>query len=390
MVSALAKTDDGRTATFHPALLLLAYILVTEVAIRAGWAHLFCLAAVMELPTFILGLSTLPGGGVMSCLRICELRTLATILAFVFPLHMMWFRVCIAGFVRRHKARVAARNSADESVVIQKTPTEIGIDGSDKSGSPPRTSSPLPSSLAGKPVSTIVQSRLDRLRVLSSTLLERGRNGGGAWWLSGPAGWVVRARGARARAIVAGGRTERMLCSGRSPSHSRRTHPFFPRFCSPRSRSIPHSYPFFFTHPCPLVFRHRALPSPPSPFHPSICTSRTLSFPYSASRSSTAADRCPWDAIASLAVGDAIASSFLLPSQSVDAFLSLLALLYFFHDFRLPIPIPFPLPSTFADPSLWTWKMRSLASLLSLPELCLCSTLCAAFAHSHPRLVPAC
>ena len=30
-----------------------------EVAIRSSWAHLFCLAAVMELPTFILGLSTL-------------------------------------------------------------------------------------------------------------------------------------------------------------------------------------------------------------------------------------------------------------------------------------------------------------------------------------------
>ncbi|KAJ6452113.1 hypothetical protein C8R45DRAFT_1223669 [Mycena sanguinolenta] len=183
----------------------LVYILITEVAIRASWAHLFCLAAVMELPTFILGLSTLVPRWRSNVLfavtfgatriafhlvllyglaMVRELRTPATILALVFPLHAMWFRGCIAGFVRRHMARVAARSSQGESVVVQSKP-EIGIDGSDKSGSPPRTSSS-----AGKPVSAIVQSRLDRLRVLSSTLLEGGRNGGGARWLSGPAGWV--------------------------------------------------------------------------------------------------------------------------------------------------------------------------------------------------------
>ncbi|KAJ6447995.1 hypothetical protein C8R45DRAFT_1134663 [Mycena sanguinolenta] len=219
----------------------LVYILITVVPIRAGWAHLFCLAAVMELPTFILGLSTLVprwrsnvlfaamfGATLIAfhlvllygLVMVRELRTPATILALVFPLHAMWFRGCIAGFVRQHKARVAARSSSadavasalplslpvmralpscnfttlttlpGESVVVQKTPTEIGIDGSDKSGSPPRTSS-VPSSSTGKPVSAIVQSRLDRLRVLSRTLLEGGRNGGGARrWLSGPAGWV--------------------------------------------------------------------------------------------------------------------------------------------------------------------------------------------------------
>ncbi|KAJ6482796.1 hypothetical protein C8R45DRAFT_1075834 [Mycena sanguinolenta] len=179
-------------------------ILITEVAIRAGWAHLFCLAAVMVSTLVPRWRSNVLFAVMFGATRIAfhlvllyglamvrELRTPATILAL--------FRGCIAGFVRRRKARVTARNSAGESVVVQKTPTEIGIDGSDKSGSPPRTSSSssLSSSLsttspsaAGKPVSAIVQSRLDRLRVLSSTLLERERNGRGARWLSGPAGWV--------------------------------------------------------------------------------------------------------------------------------------------------------------------------------------------------------
>ncbi|KAJ7670062.1 hypothetical protein DFH06DRAFT_1372759, partial [Mycena polygramma] len=35
------------------------YVGITELAIRRGWAHVFCLCAVMELPTFLLGLSTL-------------------------------------------------------------------------------------------------------------------------------------------------------------------------------------------------------------------------------------------------------------------------------------------------------------------------------------------
>ncbi|KAJ6447992.1 hypothetical protein C8R45DRAFT_1134650 [Mycena sanguinolenta] len=170
----------------------LVYILITQVTIRAGWAHLFWLAAIMQLPTFILVprwrstvlFAVTSGATTIAFHSDRELCTPATILALVFPLHAMWFRGCIAGFVRRHKARVAARSSSGESVVVQTKP-EIGIDGSDESGSPPRTSSS-----AGKPVSAIVQSRLDRLRILSSTLLEGARNEAGGRWLSGPAGWV--------------------------------------------------------------------------------------------------------------------------------------------------------------------------------------------------------
>ncbi|KAJ6564283.1 hypothetical protein B0H19DRAFT_1258742 [Mycena capillaripes] len=35
------------------------YLGIAEIAIRCAWAHVFCLCAVMELPTFLLGASTL-------------------------------------------------------------------------------------------------------------------------------------------------------------------------------------------------------------------------------------------------------------------------------------------------------------------------------------------
>ncbi|KAF8186545.1 hypothetical protein K438DRAFT_1835785 [Mycena galopus ATCC 62051] len=129
------------------------YILITETAIRSGWAHLFCLAAVMELPTFILGASTLlPAlrSNVVFALTFFAtriafhlvllyglvatpgLRVPAGILVLVFPMHAMWFRGCVAGFVRRHRQRVASSVNG-EGVVVQKAP-EVGIDGSDKSG----------------------------------------------------------------------------------------------------------------------------------------------------------------------------------------------------------------------------------------------------------------
>ncbi|KAJ6452096.1 hypothetical protein C8R45DRAFT_1041351 [Mycena sanguinolenta] len=72
--------------------------------------------------------------------------------------------------------KFAANDRTGESVVVQAPAApEIGIDGSDNSGSPPY-SSPRAASSPAKP---IVQCRLDRLRVLSSALLEGGRRTGG-------------------------------------------------------------------------------------------------------------------------------------------------------------------------------------------------------------------
>ncbi|KAJ7667357.1 hypothetical protein B0H17DRAFT_990302, partial [Mycena rosella] len=132
------------------------YLGITEIAIRNGWAHIFCMCAIMELPTFLLGASTLfprlrcntlfaatflatrivlhlvliisyvlfpvaplPASSVFSAaaggyaaapvlgaaLRavgaVRGTRVVSALLAFVFPLHAMWFVGCVKGFVRR-------------------------------------------------------------------------------------------------------------------------------------------------------------------------------------------------------------------------------------------------------------------------------------------------
>ncbi|KAF7290746.1 hypothetical protein MIND_01315300 [Mycena indigotica] len=110
----------------------LVYIGICEFAIGAGWGYIFGLSAVMELPTFVLGLGTL-----FPHLRSDNLFALtffatrisfhvvliftyflaanrpqgslapALILTSVFPLHAMWFLGCIKGFIRRSNQRKA-------------------------------------------------------------------------------------------------------------------------------------------------------------------------------------------------------------------------------------------------------------------------------------------
>ncbi|KAF9458427.1 hypothetical protein BDZ94DRAFT_1201167, partial [Collybia nuda] len=105
------------------------YILVVELAIQHSWPHIFCLCASMEIPTFILGLTTLHPrlrnnslfASSFFATRIVfhiiltvayfseETRVAATggsfipaiLLALVFPLHVVWFIGCIKGFIRR-------------------------------------------------------------------------------------------------------------------------------------------------------------------------------------------------------------------------------------------------------------------------------------------------
>ncbi|KAF7369394.1 hypothetical protein MVEN_00268300 [Mycena venus] len=215
------------------------YIGITEVAVRCGWAHIFCLAAVMELPTFLLGASTLLPALRSNALfaltffatRICfhlaligsyamtpGLRTPAAILVTVFPLHAMWFKGCVAGFIRRYHARVAARAAAAEGIVVEAAPS-IGIDGSTdgKSGveKPKAKVSNVDAAKARHPLAADIHAdarslahharppipipaagqwgvatRLHRLRAVSSALLERAGGVGAQRWLSGPAGWV--------------------------------------------------------------------------------------------------------------------------------------------------------------------------------------------------------
>jgi len=108
------------------------YIFIVEAAIRCSWTHIFCLCASMELPTFVLAITTLYprlrsnilfavtffATRIMLHLILCvsyllpNNRAHATkgsfvpsiLLACIFPLHALWFRGCINGFVRRARA----------------------------------------------------------------------------------------------------------------------------------------------------------------------------------------------------------------------------------------------------------------------------------------------
>ncbi|CAK5274067.1 unnamed protein product [Mycena citricolor] len=109
------------------------YLFITQLAIRADWAHLFCFAAFMEFPTVILGVGSLVPQMrsnilfaatffvtriVFHSVLICTFAmpqyrpsgslVPSGILVSVLPLHLLWFSGCIQGFLRRAKARAAA------------------------------------------------------------------------------------------------------------------------------------------------------------------------------------------------------------------------------------------------------------------------------------------
>ena len=140
----------------------LLYICIVQYTIQRGWANIFCLCALMEvcfylvsyrihsdpsqLPTFILGISFLyprlrsniafavaffitriafhvvmfisylipynrasvTGGSYLP----------SAILAGVFPMHVMWFKGCVQGFIKRNKAAGAAGREAQVARVV--------------------------------------------------------------------------------------------------------------------------------------------------------------------------------------------------------------------------------------------------------------------------------
>ena len=111
------------TGWFHHTL----YLFVVNTAISRGWAHMFCMCAAMELPTLLLGAaalhprlrSNLAFASAFFATRIAMHAVWATQYAFtkpsgswmpalvlggVFPLHVLWFKACLAGFVRRWRA----------------------------------------------------------------------------------------------------------------------------------------------------------------------------------------------------------------------------------------------------------------------------------------------
>ncbi|KAI6162835.1 hypothetical protein EDD17DRAFT_1572703 [Pisolithus thermaeus] len=119
------------------------YVLVVEYAVRMNWSHIFCLCAIMEIPTFVLAIAALNPNlrsdvlfattffltrialHVRLGLSFFLQRARVTegsmgpgiLMACIFPLHAFWFSGCVKGFVKRNqqgkkKKRVADGNGA--------------------------------------------------------------------------------------------------------------------------------------------------------------------------------------------------------------------------------------------------------------------------------------
>lgn len=119
------------------------YVFIVEYAIRMNWSHIFCLCAIMEIPTFVLAIATLYPhlrSDVLFATTFFLTRIVlhvrlglsfflhrarvtdgsmgpGIIMACIFPLHAFWFSGCVKGFVKRSqqgkkKKRVADGNSA--------------------------------------------------------------------------------------------------------------------------------------------------------------------------------------------------------------------------------------------------------------------------------------
>ncbi|KAG5717415.1 hypothetical protein E4T56_gene7691 [Termitomyces sp. T112] len=85
------------------------YVIIVELSIRRSWFQLFCLTASMEIPTFVLGISTLfPQLRCDSLFAVCFFMTriLLHIVLGILPLHLLWFMKCIKRFICRARRTI--------------------------------------------------------------------------------------------------------------------------------------------------------------------------------------------------------------------------------------------------------------------------------------------
>ncbi|EIW75447.1 hypothetical protein CONPUDRAFT_85277 [Coniophora puteana RWD-64-598 SS2] len=138
------KRVNPLTGWFHH----IVYVWIVEYAVRMEWGYIFCLAAFMELPTFVLAIASLFPRlrhdvlfastflctrillHVVLCVSTLSNRAALTdgsvgpsiILACVFPLHAFWFYGCLKGFVARARAARSRTTSTATSTPAQSTP----------------------------------------------------------------------------------------------------------------------------------------------------------------------------------------------------------------------------------------------------------------------------
>jgi len=112
------------------------YVFIIQVTINRAWTQIFCLCALMELPTFLLAISSLYPrlrSNIAFAVAFFVTRILlhivwcisyliptnrahttggsilpSVMLAGIFPLHAIWFQGCLKGFIRRYKDRRAS------------------------------------------------------------------------------------------------------------------------------------------------------------------------------------------------------------------------------------------------------------------------------------------
>ncbi|KAH7881857.1 hypothetical protein F5I97DRAFT_470844 [Phlebopus sp. FC_14] len=103
------------------------YVFIVEYSLRMDWSHIFCLCAIMEVPTFALAIASIDARlrsdvffavsffttrillHIVLCVSLFVDRDVVTggsfgpgvIMACIFPLHAFWFSGCIKGFVKR-------------------------------------------------------------------------------------------------------------------------------------------------------------------------------------------------------------------------------------------------------------------------------------------------
>ncbi|KIJ60863.1 hypothetical protein HYDPIDRAFT_116731 [Hydnomerulius pinastri MD-312] len=164
------------------------YVFIIEYAVRMNWSHIFCLCAIMEVPTFVLAVASLDArlrSDVLFAVSFFTTRIAlhvalgvslalnrqdvtdgslgpSVIMACIFPLHAFWFAGCLKGFFKRAKSQSPSPAVSHDPVI---RPASLP---------PGRPSTPIPSAPGSYPAmymarSSILSRRRSSLRLAMRT-----------------------------------------------------------------------------------------------------------------------------------------------------------------------------------------------------------------------------